>query len=109
MGKKGVGSGNAYKNPVDNYRKKLGRNEERRLKPKFRSKPVSQRELERSRQLHKNWKSIFFYVVLLLLLMGMVYVFVLLEAGRLLAGVMFSPQEQPDDTSHDHVRVKRNP
>ena len=93
MGRKSGAIGNAYKNPVDNYRKQLGRNEERSSlyhRPKGGrklGKPLSGRELARSKLFPKNWKSMIVYLVLFVGIMLSVYVLVVVEAGKYLYGL----------------------
>jgi hypothetical protein len=111
MGKKqgaGGASGNAYKNPIDSYRKQLGRNEEHKtsMAPRSRGsrhRPTSQRELARARRPPKNWKSIMAWSMILLLIVGSVFALVAVEAGKYIHGLMFR-----DNSAAEHVRVHRD-
>lgn len=106
MGRKS--SGNAFKNPVDSYRKQLGRNEENQTKmgPRCRGskhKPSSQRELARARKPPKNWKSIMVWCVILLSIVGAVFVLVMVDAGKyLFAKYVYGA------VPAEHVRVHRD-
>ena len=86
MGRRSGERGNAYRNPVDNYRKRLGRNEANptSMAPRLRGsrhKPKSQRELTRAGRLPNNFKSIVLWCVVLLMVVGGVFALVTLEAG----------------------------
>ena len=92
MGRKS--GGNAYKNPVDSYRKQLGKNEENKtsMGPRCRGsrhKPTSQREIARSRKAPKNWWSLAVWSVGLLLIVGGVFALVTFEAGKYMLGRLF--------------------
>ena len=109
MGRKSGSVGNAYKNPVDHYRKQLGRNEERPVvyKPRTRlSKPkhLSPRELARSKLIPRSWKTMTVYLVLFVGFMAAVYVFMALEAGNYLYGLLI----EEDISVNDHIRVHRD-
>lgn len=116
MGKKSS-SGNNYRNPVDSYRKQLGKNEERKytMAPRSRgnkSRPLSGRELARARSASKNWSSIVKYVVLLLALIGVLYLLAVLEAGRVVQSLIASFVGQPPSSSQgsdtENIRVHRD-
>lgn len=106
MGRKS--SGNAFKNPVDSYRKQLGRNEENKttMAPRARGsrhRPTSQRELARARKPHKNWKSIMVCSVILLVIVGAIFVLVTMEVGKYVYGLVYG-----DGGTAEQVRVHRD-
>lgn len=104
-------SGNAFKNPVDSYRKQLGRNEEHQttMGPRSRGskhRPTSQRELARARKPPKNWKSIMVWSVVLLVVVGAVFAVVMVDAGKYLFSKYVYGALTGD--SAEHVRVHRD-
>lgn len=106
MGRKS--GGNAFKNPVDSYRKQLGRNEENQtsMGPRSRGsrhRPTSQRELARARKPPKNWKSLAVWSAILLLVVGAVFAMVTVEAGKYVYGLLTK-----DNSAAEHIRVHRD-
>lgn len=111
MGRTSSSCGNVYKNPVDSYRKQLGRNEEHQtsMGPRSRGsrhKPTSQRELARARKPPKNWRSIMVWSVVLLVVVGSVFVLVMVDAGKYLLDKYVYRALTGDST--EHVRVHRD-
>ena len=94
MGRKSGERGNAYKNPVEGYRKRLGKNEANptsmghRMRGS-RHKPSSQRELAKARRLPKNWKSIVVWGLVLLAIVGGLFAVMTLEAGKYALSYIF--------------------
>lgn len=110
MGKKSSAAGNAYRNPVENYRKQLGKNEvhQELSNPRSRarkSRGMNHRDwMAKSKQSSKNWKNAAGYFVLLLIVMGIVYVFTVMGAGNFLSGLLY---DIPEESFQDQVRVHR--
>lgn len=93
MGKKSVSTGGAnyYTNPIDNYRKQLGRNEVHKGRPK------SVAKLSRRQRSHlstreaiaagvKNWRAIIIFILLFLGIITLVYFLLILQTGALFLG-----------------------
>lgn len=108
MGRKSSAAGNAYRNPVENYRKQLGKNEERKsgLRPRSRGsrhKP-SQKELAKSRTIPKSLKSLAVYLALFLVVMVVAYCFVMVGAGSF----VYRWLTDADNSGNMHMKIHRD-
>ena len=90
MGRTSSSVGSAYKNPVDSYRKQLGRNEERRttLTRRKRKKRASESEYRSISLSKKDWNKLMFFVVLVALF-GLGYALVWAGAGGIILGLFY--------------------
>ena len=99
MGKKSGGTGNAYRNPVDSYRKQLGRNEEKSItmRPRGgRGRSSAGGQRESSKQGPMTWKMVLVCLVVLLVV-GSVCGLLLVEASRYLYSLLpFSADPWPE-------------
>lgn len=118
MGRKSSQTGQAYRNPVEHYRKQLGRNEERpaAFRPRWsrstKQRHLSPRELARSKLLPRNWKVMLVYLALFVAIMAALYLLVMVEAGSYLYALLI--EEDAGRTSNvnsqqrHHSRVHRD-
>ncbi len=90
MGRTSSAIGNVYKNPVDNYRKQLGRNEERRttLTRRKRKKRASESEYKTISLSKNDWNKVTFFLVLITLIV-MVYALVWAGAGGVIYNLIY--------------------
>ena len=90
MGRTSSSVGNVYKNPVDSYRKQLGRNEERRttLTRRKRKKRASESEY-RTLSLSKNdWNKLMYFLILVALI-AVGYALVWAGAGGIIYSLIY--------------------